>query len=89
MSIIAMATITPKNYQAFRRLIKNDLPEFIETWRGSRSRKRADHLRKFSPHGDVREIEISLDEFTAYCDRTCANYTLEALDRLAAEKAFG
>jgi hypothetical protein len=90
MPKFSIPIIREQDYESFRRILKDDIPATYEAWRNRQLRQKAqlgaqwlDSLAEFI------EIEIDPNEFTAYCDRTHSNYTVESLDRLAIEKAFG
>ena len=77
--------IISENYQSFRAILKDDLPDAFPEWERRQSSKKDKYVLEWEPKGVCIDIEINPNEFTGYCDRTRSNRTLEALERLAAE----
>lgn len=81
------AKLNTTNYKALRSLI-NELPQSFSEWESSQAVKKDEHVLMWHPNGICVDVEIDSNEFTAYCDRTQSNRTLETLDRLVAEKGM-
>jgi hypothetical protein len=81
--------IREKNYDAFRRILKDGVPQTLAEWRDRQLRQEADLSSGWESPVKLIEVEIDPDEFTRFCDRTKSNYTVDALNRFATEKGLG
>ena len=87
MSIEYSAAIAEKDYDAFRTLLTTSLPGEYEMWLRVRARGKARALNERKVIFD--EIDITPQEFRAYCDRMRKpDFSLATLDRCAREKAL-
>jgi hypothetical protein len=86
MSIEYTAAIAKDDYEAFRTLLMTTLPSDYEMWLRVRARGKARAFRERKVI--IKEIEITPDEFSAYCKRMKRpDFSLATLDRYAREKA--
>jgi hypothetical protein len=78
--------ISAQNYEAFRRLLGDELPATYQEW--------LDFLRKrtfeeTSRGQNVLKVPIDPDEFVRFCNSTGERYSNAALGRFAIEKVGG
>ena len=88
MGIEYIAVIAEEDYKAFKILVTTTLPRDYEVWLRVRERGK---LRAVMERGAVlTEIEVSPEEFGAYCKRRKRpDFSIAALDLCAREKAIG
>jgi hypothetical protein len=88
MGIEYIAVIAEEDYKAFKVLVTTTLPRDYEMWLRVRERGK---LRAFRERGAVlTEIEVSPEEFGAYCKRRKRpDFSIAALDLCARDKASG
>jgi hypothetical protein len=89
MVTIYLPRIKPENYQAFRAILTNDIPEAFEKWERMIANKADEHRLKWQPDCNIVDVEINPEEFTVYCRRVWSKRKLETLFRLATEKGPG
>jgi hypothetical protein len=83
MATFYVVYIRPEDYQTFRRLLHNNIPDAYDKWLYFRDKETAEH--QGGGHA-VKAVEIRPDEFTAYCDRIGAARDIHTLRGLASEK---
>jgi hypothetical protein len=81
--------VREQHYDAFHRVLKDDVPQTHAQWRDRQLRQEVQLSSGWESPVKLIEVEIDPDEFARYCDRTNSNYTIETLYRLATEKASG
>ena len=86
MPIFFFPKLTADNYQTFRRLLNNDMPETFAQWKQQQTSKKDGRCLEWHPYGICIDVEITPDEFSQYCAATGYNCTQHALDSLAFEK---
>ena len=88
MGIEYIAVIAEEDYKAFKVLVTTTLPRDYEMWLRVRERGK---LRAFRQRGAVlTEIEVSPEEFGAYCRRLKRpDFSIAALDLCARDTASG
>jgi hypothetical protein len=86
MSTLFAPKIAEGHYPLFVALSKSDFPETFKMWEGMQFRRNLEHEIKFTPPGEIREIEVNPREFSRYCRANGSDCTLQALYRLVAEK---
>jgi hypothetical protein len=89
MSILPVPKLDPREYHAFLTLPNNDFPKTFKEWERYIGNKSDKHAFQWKPPGDIQEVKINPSEFTAYCRATKSKCTVEAVERLAAEKSTG
>ncbi len=83
MATFYVPKIAAADYGAFMRLLKNDIPGTHDEWLKLMERE----LTYTSGQGHVAEaVEITPDEFAAYCSGAQSTYDLAMLKRLAFQK---
>jgi hypothetical protein len=85
MSTFFFPKLDASNYQSFRRLINDEMPETFNEWSQRQSLKKDQYLLNLHPDRLCVDIEINPDQFSKYCRSTNSSNTLDTLDRLAAE----
>jgi hypothetical protein len=87
MGIEYVAVIAEEDYHAFKILVSTPLPREYEMWLRVRERGK---LRAAQEREAVFvEVELSPEEFGAYCKRLRRpDFSITALDRCAREKAI-
>jgi hypothetical protein len=78
--------LTADNYQTFRRLMNNNMPETFVQWKQLQTSKRDEHCLHWYPYGICIDVEVAPGEFSHYCAATGYGCTQQALDSLAFEK---
>jgi hypothetical protein len=80
------AYIRREDYEAFRRIIKLDMPDTYDKWLYFRfdDRSKAEGIRM-----TVKSVEINPSEFHAWCGGDRPQPTIDDLDDFAREKATG
>ena len=86
MPIFYFPELTADNYQTFRRLMNNKLPETFAQWKQQQTRKKDEHCLEWSAYGICVDVEVTPNEFSQYCAATGYSCTQQALDSLAFEK---
>jgi hypothetical protein len=87
MAIEYFAFIAEEDYRAFQILVLTPLPRDYDMWMRVRDRGK---LRAMSERAAaIIEIEITPEEFGAYCKRQARrDFSIAALDACAREKGF-
>jgi hypothetical protein len=87
MAIEYRAAIAKDDYEAFRMLVMTTLPGDYGMWLRVRARGKA---RAFEERGIIfDEVEITPDDFRAYCkNMKNPDFSIATLDRSAREKAL-
>src|ERR1700680_3380726 len=87
MAIEYVASIAEQDYWAFKILVTTTLPHGYEMWLRVRERGK---LRAVSERAaDLIEVQISPEEFGAYCKGLRkSDFSIAALDRHAREKGI-
>lgn len=75
--------IAPEDYDAFRRILNDHLPDTYDEWLQLTSQKASDLQGKGYI---VEEVEIEPDEFVGYARAYRAPYNLHSLENILAEK---
>ena len=88
MAIYRIVSIRKDDYEAFRRILKDDIPDTYEEWRYRQLSKSNDFIAKWQK-AEVIEVDVNPNDFARYCDATNSDRTIETLDRFATEESFG
>lgn len=88
MTILICPSIRPEEYQAFRCVLKDDLPDTFEVWSGEQGAQKVRHMLLGQPNSTFFDVEITIREFTEFCRAKRLNYTLQTLNRLATDKGL-
>ena len=87
MSTAYFPKLTAHNYQRFRALMNDEIPDTFPQWDQRLANEKDEYLLKWHPNGVCADIEIDPSEFARFCQTEGTNYTLEALKRFASKKA--
>lgn len=68
--------IAPENYDAFRRILHDNIPNSYDVWLDLRAKERTVLIGQGF---DVVGVEIEPNEFTRYCDREGAKRDIHTL----------
>jgi hypothetical protein len=83
MATFYVPKIAAADYGAFMRLLKDDIPATHDEWLTLMERE----LTYAKGQGHVAEaVEITPDEFSAYCNAAQSKYDIATLKRLAYQK---
>jgi hypothetical protein len=83
MATFYVPKIAARDYEAFRKLLKAEIPATHAEWLGVMDRE----IIYTKGQGHVPQtVEISADEFSEYCNTAQAKHNLAALKRLAFQK---
>jgi hypothetical protein len=87
MAVEYVARISEGDYAMFRTIMKTALPSDYDMWLRVRERGRS---RAFNQRGAVcTEVDITPEEFTAYCKQfRRRDFTIASLDACARSKAL-
>jgi len=81
-----LAEISRERYDAFKKILGQNLPDSFDTW----SYRQSERIASRSGKGHtVYEVKVDPDEFVRYCQLTKSAHDLKSLDRFASEKASG
>lgn len=87
MPIAYFPKLSSGDYQRFRSLMNDEIPNTFPQWEQRLANEKDQYLLQRHPNGVCTDIEVNPDEFTRFCDTEGANYTFETLKRLAGVKA--
>ena len=82
-NVINLPVIGPKHYDAFRNVMKDNLPDTYDEWEKLHFEQVTDCLRQGLPYN---EVPITPDEFSAYCRANGHSPKAIILRRFAREK---
>ena len=85
MSTIYIPEIAKADYESFRRIIENHLPDTYENWVRLASKLRDDVVARGRA---VVSVALNVDEFTQYLDTTKNSANATGLSKFAREKAL-
>jgi hypothetical protein len=88
MPIFDMPIIRKDDYESFRRLLKDDIPDTYEKWVYRQTCTRDEQVLKWE-HTEFNDVEIDSNEFARYCRATNSKPTMQSLDRFTQEKSAG
>lgn len=79
-----LAVICADQYEAFRRVLTDNLPNAFDGWEQLRTQRCANIK---GAGADFELIEIDFDEFVSFCEAIDAQKNVHSLDALAFKKA--
>ena len=88
MAIFYFPELTAENYDFFRDLLHDDMPKTFAQWDQRQMNEKDKHALEWGAESACIDIEVNPEEFDGYCKVTNSNYTLQTLNRLAAEKGL-
>jgi hypothetical protein len=70
--------IRPEDYQAFRDILGDDIPDAFDKWANHIAKERA-RLRREWERSDAIDVEVIPDQFVRHCDETNSKTSLTGL----------
>jgi len=86
MSIFYFPKIAAADYESFRRILKDDIPDTFDMWTRSQDSQKAEHILKWGADSKCVHVEVDANEFAAYCRATGNDYTPYSLRNFLYEK---
>jgi hypothetical protein len=77
--------IRPEDYQVFKAILGDDIPDSFDEWIDRIAKERAQQRLEWE-HSDAVDVEVNPKEFAKYRDATDSTPTYETLKSFAQEK---